>query len=60
MDNLTLMIYEKDDNGDTVLHGNAKVEFYDFRLEEARDLYVKGIKLYPVYVNIKSCSFSCS
>ena len=54
------MIYEKDDNGDTVLHGNAKVEFYDFRLEEARDLYVKGIKLYPVYVYIKSCSFSCS
>ena len=34
----------QDDNGDTVLHGNAKVEFYDFRLEEARDLYVKGIE----------------
>ena len=44
------MIYKKDNNGDTVLHGNAKVEFYDFRLEEARDLYVKGIELYPVCV----------
>ena len=32
----------KDDNGDTVLHGNAKVVFYDFRLQEARDMYVKG------------------
>ena len=32
----------KDDNGDVVLHSNAKVPFYDFRLEEARDLYVKG------------------
>ena len=48
----------RDNNGDTVLHGgkyehvvtnsqglfqgNAKVPFYDFRLAEARDLYVKG------------------
>ena len=49
----------RDNNGDTVLHGwecehvvaisqglfqgNAKVPFYDFRLAEARDLYVNGI-----------------
>ena len=33
----------KDENGFTVLHGNAKVPFYDFRLEEARDMYVRGI-----------------
>ena len=33
----------KDNNGDTVLHGNAKLEFYDFRLQEARDLYVKAV-----------------
>jgi len=33
----------KDANGDTVLHGNANVEFYDFRIEEARDLYVKAV-----------------
>ena len=55
-----MIIYEKDDNGDTVLHGNAKVEFYDFRLEEARDLYVKGIVFYSVYLYIESCQSSCS
>ena len=33
----------KDNNGYTVLHGNAKTVFYDFRLSEARDLYVKGM-----------------
>ena len=32
----------RDSNGDTVLHGNAKVPFYDFRLAEARELYVNG------------------
>ena len=32
----------RDSNGDTVLHGNAKVPFYDFRLSEARELYVNG------------------
>ena len=32
----------RDDNGHEVLHGNARVPFYDFRLAEARDLYVKG------------------
>ena len=36
----------RDSNGDTVLHGppwsNVKVPFYDFRLPEARELYVNG------------------
>ena len=32
----------RDSNGDPVLHGNAKVPFYDFRLSEARELYVDG------------------
>ena len=33
----------KDENGFPVLHGKAP--FYDFRLSEARDMYVKGKKV---------------
>ena len=40
----------RDSNGDTVLHGNAKVPFYDFRLPEARELYVNGRSDKPLTV----------
>ena len=61
----------RDNNGDTVLHGgkyehvvtnsqglfqgNAKVPFYDFRLAEARDLYIKGVVKIIRFIFYKCC-----
>ena len=47
----------KDENGYNVLHGNAKVVFYDFRLSEARDMYVKGIHLQNTETYFNHCDF---